>query len=179
MKKILIVALSCILFVGANAAFASDVKVGVVDVQQVLQNVPQVKALQTKLKKQFAPQEKKITVAQKQLQANIDKYKKNQAVMKAQDKDALQKKILDGQQQLRGMQVDFQKKVVAAQTLKILTQGTGETRLFAGTLAVCKHQAADFVTDVQGVDIRNRVKPRSFFYMNVPSFQLGVHRLYS
>jgi len=115
MKKILLLVLSIGLFLSFSVAQADNLKVGVLDVQKVMQNCSQVSAMQAKLKKQFAPQEKKITVAQKQLKADFDKYNKNQAVMKDADKKAMQKKILAEQSSLRDLQVKFQQQLIAAQ----------------------------------------------------------------
>jgi outer membrane protein len=115
MKKILLLVLSIGLLLGFSVARADNLKVGVLDVQKVMQKSPRVSAMQAKLKKQFAPQEKKITAAQKQLKADFDKYNKDQAVMKDADKKALQKKILAEQSKLRNLQTQFQQQLIAAQ----------------------------------------------------------------
>jgi outer membrane protein len=115
MKKILLLVLSIGLLLGFSVARADNLKVGVLDVQKVMQKSPQVSVMQAKLKKQFAPQEKKITAAQKQLKADFDKYNKDQAVMKDADKKALQKKILAEQSKLRNLQTQFQQQLIAAQ----------------------------------------------------------------
>lgn len=115
MKKIVLLVLSIGLLLGFSIARADNLKVGVLDVQKVMQNSPQVSAMQAKLKKQFAPQEKKITTAQKQLKADFGKYNRNKAVMKDADKKTLQKKILAEQSSLRDLQVKFQQQLIAAQ----------------------------------------------------------------
>jgi len=62
MKKVIgtIVASTLLLSV---SAFAS-VKVGIIDLPQILQHSPQVQAINAKLKEQFKPQQEKIVAAQ-------------------------------------------------------------------------------------------------------------------
>ena len=115
MKKILLFISALAMLASVSMASAANLKVGVLDVQKVMQQIPQVTAVQKKLKKQFATQEKQITTAQKQLRADLTKFNKNRSVMKDSDKKALQKKIMSEQDALRGLQINFQQQVMAAQ----------------------------------------------------------------
>jgi len=99
----------------ASCAFASDGKVAVVDVQKVLADAPQVASVKTKLQNQFDPQSKEIANMQKQLQADVEKYSKDSAVMKDKEKKDLQDKIADNQKKLRDKEVSFQQDLVNAQ----------------------------------------------------------------
>ena len=106
---------SVALLASASIASAASLNVGVLDVQKVMQQIPQVTAMQKQLKKQFAPQEKQITTSQNKLKADLTKFSKNSTVMKDSDKKAMQKKLLGEQSKLRGLQVSFQQKLLAAQ----------------------------------------------------------------
>ena len=51
-----------------------------IDMQQIFQNSKQVKQINDGLEKQFASQKESVDSLSKQLQANIDKFKKDQTV---------------------------------------------------------------------------------------------------
>lgn len=116
MKKVVLFISVLAMFVGLNVAFAADnLKIGVVDVQEMMQKIPQVTAMQKQLQSKFKPQTKKITAMQRQLQADLTKFNKNRSVMKNTDKKKMQKKIVDEQNKLRTIQIDFQKQAMNAQ----------------------------------------------------------------
>lgn len=114
MKKLLIWVSAAILFMVANASFAADFKVGVINMQKILQNDPQVQVLEDKLKKQFSPQQDKLVALQKQINDDITKYKRDASVMKDSDKKATEQKINDEGKKLQDSQADFQKQFVLA-----------------------------------------------------------------
>jgi len=99
----------------ASSVWAADSKIAIVDVQKVLADAPQVSAVKTKLQNQFEPQNKEIAGMQKQLQTDIEKYTKDNAVMKDKEKKDLQDKITDEQKKLREKEVGFQQNLVNAQ----------------------------------------------------------------
>lgn len=113
MRKLLIATAISALFC-VNAAFA-DIKVGVIDLQKVLTSAPQVTAARAQLKSQFDPRNKQIVDERKFLQTDIEKYSKDNAVMKDQERKDLQGKITDEQKKLRDNEADFQQKFMAAQ----------------------------------------------------------------
>jgi outer membrane protein len=116
MKKILLFISALAMLVSLNiASAANNLKIGVVDVQKMMKQIPQVTAMQKQLQNKFGPQTKKITAMQKQLRADLAKFNKNRSVMKDKDVQAMQKKIISEQDKLRALQVDFQQKAMAAQ----------------------------------------------------------------
>ncbi len=117
MKKIVLFVAALAMFVSLNVALAADnnLKIGVVDVQEMMQKIPQVTAMQKQLQSKFNPQTKKIKAMQQQLQADLAKYNKNKSIMKDKNKKALQKKIMDEQNKLRTMQINFQEQAMDAQ----------------------------------------------------------------
>ena len=110
MKRVLALIGSILLVVGtqAYAANAADQNFAVVNVQQVLQQSPKIADLNKKLQNQFKPRQEKLVTEQKNLQDEIDKFKKESTTMAQKDRDALQKKIADEQ-------ADLVKKVTAFQ----------------------------------------------------------------
>jgi outer membrane protein len=119
MKKI--AALFAIVALFASFVATADTKIGVVDVQTIFQKSQTVAKMRSSLQSQFAPKEKAIKNKQKQLQDNISKYKRDSAIMKDSDRDALEKKISAEQQELGKMQSDFQSQIVAAQNKDMQT----------------------------------------------------------
>jgi outer membrane protein len=115
MKKVVVLLASVFAVVFSLAAYADDMKIGVVDVRQVLQNSPQVKQMQTKLQDEFGARDKQIQAAQQQMQANVEKLNRDGAVMSASDRNALIKTTQTEQTNLREMQATFQKDVYAKQ----------------------------------------------------------------
>jgi len=92
-------------FAGSNA-FADWAKVGVVDLQKIMQTSSQMKAIQTKLEGQFKPRRDKLVATETGLKADMDKFKRDSAVMSQAEKKALEKKIVSTQQkfELEGQQ---------------------------------------------------------------------------
>jgi outer membrane protein len=115
MKKILLLISSTILLFSVSIVFAADLKVGVLDVEKVLQSIPQVKKMQTQLKERFTPQQKQITKLQDQLKVDFDKFNREHDVMKDKDKKAMQNSILAQQEKLHNLQINFQQQLMEAQ----------------------------------------------------------------
>lgn len=88
--------------------------IGVVDVQQILENSAQAKSLRTNLEKQFGAKHDQIMSQGKAMQADIQNFQKNQAIMSPKDLDALKQKITNEQQQLGQEQNQFQQDYMAA-----------------------------------------------------------------
>jgi outer membrane protein len=92
----------------AEAAISPQIKVAVVNVQQVLQQSPHVAELSKKLEGEFKTRQAKIGEEQQALQTEMDKFKKESPTMGQKDKDVMQKKIATERS-------DLLKKVVAYQ----------------------------------------------------------------
>ena len=106
MKKALAL-LGSILLIGLTSAYADTVTttsatpvVAVVNVQQIFQESPKIADLNKKLKNQFQSRQEKLISAQKNLQDEVEKFKKDSTTMSQKDKDNLQKKIVDDQSTL-------------------------------------------------------------------------------
>lgn len=101
----------------ANAA--TQLKVGVIDLPQIMQKAPQVQAINEKLKSQFSEQQKTIMAAQQQLQADTVKLQSGGKQISDADQKQLQDKVSNEQKGLQQMVVSFQQSVTAAQNKAI------------------------------------------------------------
>jgi outer membrane protein len=107
-----------LLFVISFAAYAQTsggIRVGVINVQQIMQKSPMAVALNKQLKDQFQPRQDALVKAQSDLQAEIDKLNKNGAVMNTADRSQLQDKIIADRANLQGLGQSFQQDLNAAQ----------------------------------------------------------------
>lgn len=119
MKRWLFLVGFCITALWSVTSLAAGV--AVIDMQQIFQNSKQVKQINDGLEKQFSVQKKSVDDLGKQLQANIDKYKKDQTVMDPKAADALKDSIRDQEQKLQQQQTDLQRQLFEAQN-KAMTQ---------------------------------------------------------
>lgn len=95
--------------------------IAVIDMQKIFQNSKQVKQINDGLEKEFASQKKSLEDLGKQLQGNIDKFKKDQSVMDSKTADNLKNSIRDQEQKYQQEQTDLQRKQFEAQN-KAMTE---------------------------------------------------------
>lgn len=122
MKKLLLIAVAILSFsaVSMNVAYAaSDTKVGVINLQGLLGQLPQMKAISEKMKGQFASRQTDITKAQDAFKKSAEDYRKNNAVMSEKEKSAAQDKLIKKEQELQKMQMDFQRDLVEEQNKQV------------------------------------------------------------
>lgn len=153
MKKLSGLVSVILLSAGINVAQAADVvvpqiKVAVVNVQQVLQQSPRVTDLSKKLEAQFKERQQKIGDEQKALQDQLDKFKKESPTMAQKDKDALQKKIANDRSELVKKVVAYQQDLNKEQG-KIMQGILGDMNAVVGKIAKSKNFA--LVLDSQAV----------------------------
>ena len=162
MKKIVAV-LSSILLIGgltANAASAEN-NIAVVNVQQLFQQSPKIASLNKELQGKFKGRQDKLVAAQKSLQDEAEKYKKESPTMTDKDKAALQKKISDDQSNLAKQATSFQEDLNKEQS-KIMKNVLAQLNAIISGLAkknnytvVLDSQAVIFAAD--GTDITKQV----------------------
>src|SRR3990167_7861650 len=90
MKKIALIAAVAI---SAFSMGAMASGIGVVDMKTIFTSSAKVKSIKAELTKQFEPQKAKLETMGKTLQADIEKYQKNKAVMNKKDLTALEATI--------------------------------------------------------------------------------------
>ncbi|ASQ46926.1 OmpH family outer membrane protein [Legionella clemsonensis] len=86
-----------LVFSAANA-FADSAKIGVVDLQKIMQTSSQMKAIQQKLEKDFKPRRDKLVAMEEGLKKDMEKFKRESTVMSQNQKKEMEKKIIATQQ---------------------------------------------------------------------------------
>ena len=113
MKNISILTGAFVMALSLNSSFAAEesakqMKVAIVNVQEVLQKSPRVTALSKKLETEFKSRQTKINDDQKSYQDSLDKLKKDAATMSQKDKDAVEKKMKAQKDELVKQYVNYQ-----------------------------------------------------------------------
>lgn len=126
----------------------SQIKVAIVNVQQVLQQSPRVATLSKKLEADFKDRQAKIGDEQKMLQDKLDNFKKESPTMSQKDRDATQKKISDERAELVKKVVAYQQDLQKEQN-KIMQGILNDLNGIVSTIA--KKQSYALVFDSQAV----------------------------
>ncbi|MEO0573910.1 MAG: OmpH family outer membrane protein [Pseudomonadota bacterium] len=88
-------------------AQAQDLKIGVVNVQALLQNAPQTKASMEALQEEFAPRERSVLAKQKELEALSEKAQRDLSVMGEEERRTMERDLREGQRELQRLQQEF------------------------------------------------------------------------
>jgi len=152
MKKVLALVGSFLLLSGSHvfaaATSSSAPNIAVVNVQQVFQQSPKIAELNKKLQSQFKPRQDKLVAAQKSLQDELDKFKKDSGTMKQAEKDKLQKQIVDDQSNLAKEASTFQQDLSKEQS-KIMKSVLSQLNDIISSIA--KQNSYTMVLDSQAV----------------------------
>ncbi|CAN5323916.1 OmpH family outer membrane protein [soil metagenome] len=97
------------------SAYATDIKIGVIDLQQVMQTSPQVAALSQQIKTKFSSRQQAIETAQKKLRTTAEKLGPESKKLDESDRKKLEEQVASQQKQLQEMVVKFQEDVATAQ----------------------------------------------------------------
>lgn len=98
MKRVTRVLCAFALTVGCAGAFADGAKIGVVDLQKIMQTSSQMKSIQQKLEADFKPRRDKLVAMEDGLKQDMEKFKRDGAIMSDSQKKELEKKIVATQQ---------------------------------------------------------------------------------
>jgi outer membrane protein len=132
----------------AQAAAAAELKVAIVNVQQLLQQSPRVASLSKKLVGQFKSRQDKIGAEQKSLQDELDAFKKESPTMSKADKDKMEKKISDERSALVKKVVAYQQDLQKEQN-NVMKNILGDLNGIVSNIA--KAQNYSLVLDSQAV----------------------------
>lgn len=91
----------------ATGASAQELKIGVVNIQALLQAAPQTKASMEALQQEFAPRERTILAKQKELEELSEKAQRDLAVMSDAERRALERDLREGQREFQRLQQEF------------------------------------------------------------------------
>ncbi len=132
----------------ATEATPAQIKVAIVNVQQVLQQSPRVAQLSKKLEGEFKTRQAKISDEQQALQVEMDKFKKESPTMSQKDKDSAQKKISNDRADLLKKVVAYQKDLQSEQN-KVMQGILSDLNGIVSSIA--KNQSYSLVFDSQAV----------------------------
>jgi len=123
MKKLVL----CLLLMTGLAStniVAADLKIGVVSVERILTEAPQVDAVNTSMLERFGPQRDELQKMEKEITKMQENYKRNELVMTEDKLNDLKKKIITKIQALKQKEAVLTQEVttVRNQELAILQQ---------------------------------------------------------
>lgn len=98
MKRLTGILSALALTVSCAVASADGAKIGIVDLQKIMQTSTQMKSIQQKLEKDFKPRRDKLVAMEETLKQDMEKFKRDATIMSDSQKKDLEKKILAAQQ---------------------------------------------------------------------------------
>lgn len=100
--------------VSGGSVFAENPKIGVVDLQKIMQTSTQMKTIQEKLEKQFKPRRDKLIAMEETLKKDMEAFKRDTAVLSQSQRKDLEKKIVTEQQQFERDGQQYQQELSTA-----------------------------------------------------------------
>lgn len=141
-------------------AIAADLKIGVVSVERILTEAPQVDAVNTSMLERFGPQRDELQKAEKDITALQENYKRNELVMTEDKLNALKKEIITKIQALKQKEGMLTQEVttVRNQELAVLQQqvrGIINDIAKSGKYSIVLSEGVAYADD--SLDITNKV----------------------
>ncbi len=98
---------------------AENLKIGVVSVQRILTNSPQVEAVNTKMLEEFGPKRDELKALEKDIQALQKKYKRNELIMTEDKLNDIKKDIITKIQTLKQKEAILSQQVADVRTKEL------------------------------------------------------------
>ena len=114
MKRISSALVALVFGLFATSLFADPAKIGVVDLQKIMQASSQMKSIQQKLEQEFKPRRDKLMAVETNLKNEMEKFKRDSAILSATQKKELEKKIIASQQQFERDGQEYQQELSTA-----------------------------------------------------------------
>ena len=114
MKRISVVLVALVFGLFGTNIFADSAKLGVVDLQKIMQTSTQMKDIQQKLEKEFKPRRDKLVTMETNLKGDMEKFKRDTAILSVTQKKDLEKKIVASQQQFERDGQQYQQELSTA-----------------------------------------------------------------
>ncbi|WP_264435596.1 OmpH family outer membrane protein [Coxiella endosymbiont of Dermacentor marginatus] len=140
MKLLFVV--TCLSVIMSWAASAIGQTIGKVDMRQIFQASPQIKAINIQLEKEFLPQRERIINLDKYLREDVKKLKRNEVVMSKKETEDLRNRIQEEQKEFQQSQVEFQQRLYKAQNQAI---GKFIIKISGAVKTVAKKEKIDLV----------------------------------
>ncbi len=114
MKRLSGIILAGIMALSCTGVFADGAKIGVVDLQKIMQTAPQMKAIQDRLEKEFKPRRDKLVAMEEGLKKDMETFKRESAVMSPSKKKDMEKRVVATQQQFERDGQQYQQELSTA-----------------------------------------------------------------
>lgn len=114
MKRLNSIFLALLFTFSSGVALAESNKIGVVDLQKIMQNASEMKDIQAKLEKEFKPRRDKLVAAEESLKKEMEQFKRDSSVLSQSKRKALEKKIVASQQEFEQKGQQYQQELSAA-----------------------------------------------------------------
>lgn len=96
-------------------ALAESSNIGVINIQKIMQASPEVKAMREKLENEFKPRQQKLLNLSQEYKANVERLKRDTAIMTKSQKDELERKVVQQKRDLERQGQDYQQDLNMAQ----------------------------------------------------------------
>lgn len=114
MKRLGGLLVAFVLSVVSFGVLADGTKIGVVDLQKIMQTSVHMKAIQEKLEKQFKPRRDQLVSMEEGLKKDMEVFKRDSTVMSQSQRKDLEKKIVSVQQQFEREGQQYQQELSTA-----------------------------------------------------------------
>ena len=114
MKKISRFFVAVSLALGSMNALADTMKIGVVDLQKIMQTSSEMKTIQGKLEQEFKPRRDKLVGMEEGLKKDMEKFKRDRAVMSQSEREKLEKNIVETQKKFEQEGQQYQQELSKA-----------------------------------------------------------------
>lgn len=114
MKQLTNVLMALLISMTSGLAFADAQKIGVVDLQKIMQTSDEIKAIQSKLEQEFKPRRDKLMGMEADLKTDMDAFRRDSAVMNQSKRKEAEEKIVAAQEKLEREGQQYQQELSAA-----------------------------------------------------------------
>ncbi len=102
-----VLTITALLAMPAAPALAQDIKIGVVNVNALMEQAPQAKVAMDALQEEFAPRQRSIVAKQQEFEELSEKVQRDVAVMGETERRSSERELRDMQRDLQRMQNEF------------------------------------------------------------------------
>lgn len=121
---------------------AAELKIGVVNVRQLMEDSPQARAATRTIEDEFAPRKRELETQQKEFKARQEKFERDSAVMSEAERAKAERDLREGQRDLQRRVNEFQEDLNVRQNEEI---GRMQRTLLGEIQTYAKAQGFDLV----------------------------------
>lgn len=114
MKSVSRLLIAFVLAMSGAHVFADTTRIGVVDLQKIMQTSNQMKAIQKKLEMTFKPRRDKLVAMEDTLKKDMEQFKRDGVILSVAQKKDLEKKIVSTQQTFEREGQQYQQELSSA-----------------------------------------------------------------